>query len=73
MDLITHLPPTTSGKDAIATFVDRFSKVTYFVPVCTSTSASEFALVFFETVVCKHGMPDRVISDRDRRFVSVFW
>lgn len=70
MDLITHLPETLTGMDAIATFVDRFSKVTYFVPVTTSIDASEFASVFFRTVVCRHGMPERVVSDRDRRFVS---
>ena len=47
MDLITHLPLTESGFDSIATFVDRFYKVTYFVPISSSISASDFALVFF--------------------------
>lgn len=73
MDLITHLPMTDSGFDAIATFVDRFSKVTHFVPVNGTIGAAEFASVFFKTVVCKYGMPDRVVSDRDRRFISSFW
>ena len=73
MDLITHLPMSDTGFDYIATFVDRFSKVTYFVPVHGTIDASEFASVFFRTVVCKHGMPDRVVSDRDRRFISSFW
>ncbi len=43
MDLITHLPLTESGHDAIATFVDRFSKVTYFVPTTTTVDAAGFA------------------------------
>ena len=73
MDLITHLPLTEGGHDAIATFVDRFSKMTYFVPIVGTIDAAQFAQVFFQTVVCRHGMPDRVISDRDRRFVSQFW
>ena len=73
MDLITHLPLTESGHDSIATFVDRFSKVTYFVPISSTISASDFALVFFQTVVTRHGMPQRVVSDRDRRFISAFW
>ena len=34
MDLIIHLPVTTSGYDAIATFVDHLAKFVYFVP-CT--------------------------------------
>ena len=73
MDLITHLPMSDTGFDSIATFVDRFSKVTYFVPVHGTIDASEFVSVFFRTVVCKHGMLDRVVSDRDRRFISSFW
>ena len=36
MDIITHLPVTERGCDAIATFVDRMSKYVYFVP-CKST------------------------------------
>ena len=73
MDLITHLPVSSSGNDAVATFVDRFSKLSLFVPVKTAISAAEFAEVFFKTVVTKYGMPARVVSDRDRRFVSMFW
>ena len=39
MDLITHLPQSTAGHDAICTFVDRLSKYTYFVP-CHSTATA---------------------------------
>ena len=40
MDLITHLPVTERGNDAIATFVDRLSKYVYFVP-CTGSITAE--------------------------------
>lgn len=70
MDLVTHLPTSDRGYDAIATFVDRFSKFVVFVPCHTSISAEEFAHLFFEHVVCRFGMPSKVISDQDRRFVS---
>lgn len=43
MDLITHLPLTDGGHDAVATFVDRFSKMTYFVPVVGTIDAAGFA------------------------------
>lgn len=73
MDLVTHLPVSERGYDAIATFVDRFSKLVVFVPCQTAIGAPEFAVLFFDHVVCRHGMPHKVISDRDRRFVSLFW
>ena len=72
-DLITHFPMSDTGFYAIATFVDRFSKVKYFVPVYGTIDASEFVSVFFRTVVHKHGMPDCMFSDRDRRLISSYW
>lgn len=43
MDLTTHLLLTESGHDAVATFVDRFSKMMYFVPVVGTIDAVYFA------------------------------
>ena len=40
MDIITHLPVTERGCDAIVTFVDCMSKYVYFVP-CKSTISAE--------------------------------
>ena len=43
MDLIIHLPLADGGHDAVATFVDRISKMTYFVPVVGTIDAAGFA------------------------------
>ena len=43
MDIITHLPVTEWGCDAIVTFVDRMSKYVYFVPCKSTISAEELA------------------------------
>ena len=43
MDIITHLPVTEWGCDAIATFVDCMSKYVYFVPCKSTISAEELA------------------------------
>ena len=43
MDIITHLPVTKQGCDAIVTFVDRMSKYVYFVPCKCTISAEELA------------------------------
>ena len=43
MDLVTHLPTTDRGHDAIYTVVDRLSKFTYFVPFKHTVSAADMA------------------------------
>jgi hypothetical protein len=73
MDLITQLPTTSKGNDAIAVFVDKLTKMNHFVAIKTKISAPELARVFFDTVVRLHGVPKRIISDRDPRFTSDFW
>ena len=65
MDIITHLPVTKRGCDAIAMFVDRMSKHVYFVPGKSMISAEELAQLFIAMVVSWHGMSKRIISDRD--------
>jgi transposase InsO family protein len=73
MDLITQLPRTKAGMNAIAVFVDRLSKQAIFVPTTTSVSAKELATLFFLHVYRYHGIPRSIVSDRDTRFTSSFW
>jgi hypothetical protein len=73
MDLIVSLPKTARGIDAVATFCDHDSKMVHFAGTHTNADAPEIAQVFFDTVYRHHGMPKRIITDRDPRFVSKFW
>jgi hypothetical protein len=73
MDLITKLPETTSGNDAIIVFVDKFSKMVHYAATTTICTAVDVARIFFDTVVKLHGVPKHIISDRDPRFTSKFW
>ena len=73
MDFITHLPVTASGHNSIVTFVDRLSKYVYFVACKHDITAEQLATVFIATVVARHGLPRRLVSDRDPRFTSRFW
>ena len=73
MDIITHLPVTEQGCDAIAMFVDRMSKWVYFVPCKSMISTEELAQLFIATVVSQYGMPKRIIFDCDGRYLSWFW
>ena len=73
MDLITHLPLTPVGHDTIATFVDHLSKYVYFIPCSGKITAEELAYLFIRMVVRNHGMPSKIISDHNPRFLSHFW
>ena len=54
MDLITKLPETTKGNDAIIVFVDKFSKMVHYAATTTTCTAVEVARIFFDTVVKVH-------------------
>ena len=73
MDLITQLPVTKSGNDAIVVFVDKFTKMVHCVATTTTCTADEIARIFFDSVVRLHGIPKYIVSDRDPRFTSKFW
>lgn len=73
MDLITQLPKTRGGHDAIVVWVCKFSKLRHYAACKTAISAPALARLFLDTVVRHHGMPERIISDRDPRFTAHFW
>ena len=70
MDLITDLPLTRQGYDAIYVFVDKFSKTVHLAP-CSKTIDAEGCLdVFMREIYRLHGLPEVLVSDRDPRFTS---
>jgi transposase InsO family protein len=62
-----------NGKSVILTVVDRFSKYAHFVPLGHPYTATSVAKVFFEEIVCLHGLPKSIVSDHDPVFTSKFW
>ena len=73
LDLITALPRTLLGHDAIVVFVDKVTKMVHYVATTTNVTAPQLALLFMHEVVRLHGVPDSLLSDRDPRFTAHFW
>nr|GFB86727.1 retrotransposon protein, putative, Ty3-gypsy subclass [Tanacetum cinerariifolium] len=70
MDFIIGLPRTPSGYDSIWVIVDRLTKSAHFLPVKTTDSMKKLAQIYLKEVVCRHGVPISIISDRDSKFTS---
>jgi hypothetical protein len=73
LDLVTALPTTSQGHNAIVVFVDKLSKMIHIRPTTEKVTAPEVAQLFVEAVFAQHGMPTTLISDRGTQFTSLFW
>ena len=73
MDLITQLPKSKGGHDAIVVFVDRLTKMIHAIPTTTNVNTPRLANIFFKEIFRLHGLPNVIVSDRDPRFTSIFW
>ena len=62
MDLVGPLPETETGYQYILTILDRFTHYVSAIPLRTQT-AKEVALTFFNEWICKHGVPETILSD----------
>jgi hypothetical protein len=73
MDFIMGLPSTQSGYNSIWAIVDQLTKVAYFVPMKTTYSGPQLAELYMSRIVCLHGVPKKIVSDRGTQFTSRFW
>ena len=71
LDFITDLTDS-KGFNAILTVVDRYAKMAYFVPCTKEITSEETVGIVMREVFWHHGLPDSIISDRDRNSCQNF-
>jgi hypothetical protein len=66
-------PLTSHRHNAIHVIVDKLTKSAHFILVRDTYDVTDVAHVFVNEVIRLHGMPKKIILDRDFRFTSRFW
>ena len=72
MDFIVGLPRSRDGYDSIWVIVDRLTKSAHFLPVKATYSVAKLAKLYVKHIVCLHGVPVSIVSDKGFVFTSRF-
>jgi transposase InsO family protein len=78
LDFIIKLPLSKEALtgvtyDFILVVTDRLTKYAHFIPYKEGSIAEELAYTFNRNVIANHGIPEEIISNRDKLFTSNFW
>ena len=72
MDFISGLPRASSGYDAIWVIVNRLTKIAHFLPIKKTYSTDRLARLYVNRIVCLHGVPMSIVSDRGAILLQSF-
>lgn len=73
LDFVTGVPRCKNGHDMILVVVDRFTKMAHFIPTRKTATAEQCAKLMVDNCFKLHGIPKRMVSDKDIRFMNKFW
>jgi transposase InsO family protein len=64
---------SASKIDSVWVIIDRPARSAHFIPVNTKYRAEKYAEIYIARVLCLHGVPNMILSDRGSQFVARFW
>ena len=70
MDTTLPLLETKNSNSGILNFVCKLSEMIRIIHIKSNITASEVGIQFKELIYPKHGLPSKIISDRDDSFIS---
>ncbi|XP_058220482.1 uncharacterized protein LOC131330773 [Rhododendron vialii] len=73
MDFVTDLLRSSRGHDATCVIVDRLTKSAHFLQIQVTDSIDTLSRLYIREIICLHGIPVSIVSDRDPRFTARFW
>ena len=76
IDFVGPLPKSSNrygSFDMICVIIDLLTAMVHLVATKQTYRAVDMAEVIFDTIFKLHGLPERIISDRDSLFTSHFW
>jgi hypothetical protein len=65
--------PLVNNFDYVWVVLCRLTSLVHFIPLRTTTTASQLAPLFMNHIVRLHGLPETIVSDRDPKFTLLFW
>ena len=72
MDFVIALPRSPKGNNAVWVIIYRLTKSAHFLPIRIGQSTEVLADKYIREIVCLHGFPVSIVSDRDEIQVT-FW
>jgi hypothetical protein len=73
IDFITKLPRIVKQHDSIMVVVDKLTKVSHFIPMKLTHKATNIANIYMREIASLHGVPKKIVSDRDNKLTSNLW
>lgn len=73
LDFFGPFPTTKNGHSYCMSVTDRLTRMAHFIPCTKTVTGKEAATLFARHIFRLHGVPQKLISDKDPRFTSDFW
>jgi len=65
--------PEQGKHDYLWVVLCRMTSLVHLVPVTMTIQASQLAWLFVKEIVRLHGLPEKIVSDQDTKFMLQFW